>query len=274
MAARNVAHLFAPLHQQLMDTLRALPAEAWNRPTIARAWCVKDVAAHLLDGDLRKLAAHRDAHVHTPGTAPRSYGDVVTLINSLNATGVAYAARLSSRLLVDLLEISGRWVSEFIEALDPAAPALFPVAWAGEAESQNWMDTGREYTERWHHQMQIRDAAGAPLLLEDLWYEPLLSFSVRALPRAYADLSAPVGTALVLSIDESGMAWSVVRGENGWSLYEGAEGAPAATVHVSRDDAWRLFYNAYDAAAASSVLRIEGDRALAQHLVNARSVMV
>ncbi|HYH07829.1 MAG TPA: maleylpyruvate isomerase N-terminal domain-containing protein [Thermoanaerobaculia bacterium] len=271
---KDVAHLFKPLHQELMETLRALPAEAWLRPTVAPRWSVRDVAAHLLDGDLRNLAAHRDEHLFRPeGMEVSSYADVVSLINSLNATGVAYAARLSTRLLVDLLELTGQWVSEFIQSLDPMAPALFPVAWAGENESKNWMDTGREYTERWHHQMQIRDAVGAALLLDDEWYEPLLWFSVRALPRTYADFSAAEGTTMVLQIRESAMAWSLVREADHWSLQEGAAPNPAATVQVTRDDAWRLFFNVYGRDAAASVLTIEGDRALASHFVHARSVM-
>jgi hypothetical protein len=275
MPVRNVAHLFAPLHLELMQLLRALQPDAWNRRTVAGSWTVRDVAAHLLDGDLRKLSSHRDAHVgRTTAPPPRSYADVVHLINSLNATGVAFAERLSSRVVTDLLELTGRWVAEFVASLDPEAVALFPVAWAGETESRNWMDTGREYTERWHHQMQIRDAIGAPLLLEDEWYEPLLSFSVRALPRLYGELPAPVGSVVTLTIDESEMSWSLVREHDRWSLYEGAQRNPSATVHVSREHAWRLFYNAYDRDAAAAVLRIEGERALALHLVNARSVMV
>lgn len=272
---RNVAHLFAPLHRELMQMLRALEPDGWSRPTVAGSWAIRDVAAHLLDGDLRKLAAHRDAHLGTSATSgPPSYTEVMTLINSLNATGVAYAARLSSRLLTDLLEVTGRWVSEFVETLDPDAAALFPVAWAGESESKNWMDTGREYTERWHHQMQIRDAAGVPLLLENRWYEPLLSFSLRALPRVYAEVTAADGTALTLHIEESELSWSLVRRSDGWSLSEGAAPHAAATVHIARDAAWRLLYNAYNRDSAASVLRIEGDRALALHFVHARSVMV
>ena len=254
--------------------LRGLDAAAWDQPTVAGTWRVREVAAHLLDGDLRKLAAHRDAHVPSPAAPPRTYSDVVGLINSLNASGVGYAARLSSRLLVDLLDVTGGWVSEFVESLDPELPALFPVAWAGEAESKNWMDTGREYTERWHHQMQIRDAVGLPLLLDDVWYKPLLSFSVRALPRVYADVAAPSGAALTLRIRDSEMSWSIVRNAKRWSLRDGAVTGASADVSVSRDDAWRLFYNAYSRDAAASALRIEGDRALALHLVNARSVMV
>ena len=134
MERMNVAPLFASLNRELVALLRSLGPDAWSRPTMAGRWRVRDVAAHLLDGDLRKLAAHRDGHLHVPdGHAPRSYAEVVALINSLNAGGVSYAQRLSARLLIELLEVTGKRVAEFVEVLDPAAKALFPVAWAGES---------------------------------------------------------------------------------------------------------------------------------------------
>ena len=49
-----VAHLFRDLHRHLLDLLRSLTAEDWHRPTVCSAWCVKDIASHLLDGDLRR----------------------------------------------------------------------------------------------------------------------------------------------------------------------------------------------------------------------------
>src|SRR4051794_38940021 len=49
---RYVADLFAPLHGELMTLLRGLAAADWERPTVVGAWRVRDIAAHLLDGDL------------------------------------------------------------------------------------------------------------------------------------------------------------------------------------------------------------------------------
>ncbi|MCU1347068.1 MAG: hypothetical protein JWO56_98, partial [Acidobacteria bacterium] len=180
---------------------------------------------------------------------------------------------LSPRLLLDLLEVSGAWTSAFISALDPNAPALFAVAWAGEAESRNWMDTGREYTERWHHQMQIRDAAGAPpLLLERQWLEPLLDVSFRALPPVYAALDAPEGSAIVIHVGPDG--WTLVREGGGWVLYNGAAASPATTIRLPPAAAWRLLYNALPPEQARAMVVVEGSPALAEPLFQARSVMV
>jgi uncharacterized protein (TIGR03083 family) len=273
----NVAGLFAPLHRELVALLRGLTPEQWELPTVAGSWRVRDVVAHLVDGDLRILSAHRDGHL--PGGAVSSYEEVLALINAQNASAVAWSQRLSPRMLADLAEVSGAWTSEFIESLDPHAPALFAVSWAGESESENWMDTGREYTERWHHQMQIRDAAGAPpLLLERAWLFPLLDFSLRALPRAYASLDAAPGTSIVLRTGDD--AWSLVRDAARWQLFTGAAESPSATIRLPPAVAWQLLFNALNAlnalpeGAARSAVVVEGDAALAEPLFAARAVMV
>lgn len=271
MTPRYVAPLFRPLQARLLETLRGLTPEQWELPTVAGKWRVRDVAAHLLDGGLRKLAAHRDGHL-LASDPPLDDAGVLALINGLNATGVACAKRLSTPLLVELLDVTGEWLSAFIESLDPHAPALFPVAWAGEDVSENWMDTGREYTERWHHQMQIRDAVGADLLLDDEWYEPLLDFSVRALPRAYAEVAAVDGTALTFEVES--MVWSVVRQDAAWHVLRGRADASSASMRVSRANAWRLLYNALSRDAAREAVAFEGDPSLLEPFLDARAVMV
>ena len=63
-----VSHLFRELHGHLLDLLRSLSPEDWHRPTVCSAWCVKDIASHLLDGDLRRLSIQRDGY--SPPDAP------------------------------------------------------------------------------------------------------------------------------------------------------------------------------------------------------------
>jgi uncharacterized protein (TIGR03083 family) len=270
-----VADLFRPLLGELIALLRGLHADDWQRPTVAGSWRVRDVAAHLLDGDIRKISAQRDGHRPQPGRSLASDRDLAAFINELNAGGVAYGARLSPRLLVDLLEISGGWIADLVSALDPHAASWIPVSWAGESASENWMDTGREYTERWHHQMQIRDAVGAPLLLQPRWMRPLLDFSVRALPYAYADVAAAPGTTVTLRVDgETSGAWSLVRAAASWLICEGRSGAADATVTLTTDDAWRAFYNALPDGEVAGRARVEGNADLAGPLFRTRSVIV
>ena len=272
---RDVAPLFRPLLDELLALLRALDPGDWMRPTVAGAWRVRDVAAHLLDGDLRKLSVHRDGHALPMDGPITSDRDLARFVNALNAGGIAYGARLSPRMLVELLATSGAAVAELVESLDPQAPALFAVSWAGERTSANWMDTGREYTERWHHQMQIRDAVGAPRLLAPRWMEPLLDFSVRALPPAYDAVAAPDGATVALAVHgETAGAWSVVREASAWHVRRGRLDASDAVVHVAADDVWRLLYNALPPDAVRQRVRVEGSTALAAPLLRARSVIL
>ena len=88
----ETVELFPAIHAELIGLLRSLDDEDWARPTLARAWRVRDVVAHLLDGDLRKLSGGRDRHPITSRTVA-SFTDIVDLINELNAGGVSYAAR-------------------------------------------------------------------------------------------------------------------------------------------------------------------------------------
>jgi uncharacterized protein (TIGR03083 family) len=269
------ADLFPPLHRELLALLRGLTPADWERPSIAGSWRVRDVAAHLLDVDLRKLSIQRDGHLVPPEEPIGSYGDLVRFLNRLNADWVAASRRLSPRVLVDLLALTGPAVSELVASLPPHEPALFSVAWAGEDQSENWFDIGREYTERWHHQMQIRDAVGAPLLLERRWLHPLLDLSVRALPRAYESVMADEGMAVVFEVTGAeAEAWSLIRNAGGWSVFHGAASEPAAAVRADPDTSWRLLYNALPPEAALKRVRIEGDATLAAPLLSTRSIMV
>ena len=282
------APLLRPLRGELLDLLRGLAPEQWDAPTVAGAWRVRDVAAHLLDGDLRKLAAHRDGHQLPMDTPIRTDRDLARIVNALNAEGVAWARRLSPRLLVDLLATTGEWSADLQEALPPHEPALWAVSWAGESVSENWMDIGREYTEHWHHQMQIRDAVAAPAtLLEAPWYRPVLDLSIRALPRSYADVSAPPGTAITFAVATTGDAtaaragngdaigaWTLLREAERWMLYEGDGVDATTTVRATADAAWRLFYNALQSPAPPTALTIDGDRRLAEPLLRTRSIVI
>lgn len=137
----------------------ALPGDVWEQPTVAGAWRVRDVAAHLLDVTLRRLSFHGDGHTPPPsGTPPRDERAFTAFVNALNRQWVECAGRVSLRVLTELLTVAGAKLAAFVEALPDDAPALFPVSWAGQDASPGWFDIGREFTEQWHHQSQIRES--------------------------------------------------------------------------------------------------------------------
>lgn len=236
---------------------------------------MRDIAAHLLDGDLRRLSIARDGvHPPPPATPIASDRDLVAWLDGLNAEWVGAARRISPRLLVDLLAVTGPQVSAHFASLDPGAPAPFPVSWAGDIESPNWFDIGRDYTERWLHQQQIRDATGRPPLTARRWLGPVLDLFVRALPHGYRDVSSADGTAVSVGIGgDAGGEWMVLREGGRWVLYSGRTETADARVTLSDDTAWRLFSKGLPRAAATERIAIAGNRTLAEPLLGTLAIM-
>ena len=274
MAPVFLVDLFPGLHAELMSLLRGLQPVDWNQPTACALWSVKDIAAHLLDGNLRRLSFGRDGLTATPDVAISSYSDLVGYLNRLNAEWTAAARRLSPQVLRELLDFTSGPVHAFFRSLDPHALALFSVAWAGERASQNWFDIGREYTERWLHQQQIREAVGAEGLTARRWLHPTLDMFVRALPFTYQAVSAPDGRSVRFTIEgEAGGVWTLVRGPEGWRIFAGWEAGPAATVSLDQDAAWKLFSKGLNQESARRRIRIEGDPRLGEPVLGSLAVM-
>jgi hypothetical protein len=271
----DTATLFPALYAELIALLHGLSGDDWAKPTLAPAWRVRDIVGHLLDVDLRGLAG-RDGHrPPAPGHSDATFAGVLRIINEANASGVAYSQRLSPRVMTDLLEVTGQWVSAFVASLPAHETALVSVLWADEERSENWMHVGREYTERWHHQMQIREAVGAAGLLHRRWFHPVLDLSVRAFRRAYKDVEAPAGTSVVFEVDaEPDYLWSVVKEASFWGVVRGrAEGA-AASVRTDAATAWKLLFNALPRETARPRVAVSGESRLVEPIIGARAVMV
>lgn len=265
---------FAPLHAELIRLLRGLDPADWPRPTACALWSVRDITAHLLDDDLRRLSFHRDGQPPPSAAAAEGYGSLVALINRMNAEWVGVARRMSPRVLVDLLEVTGPWVETLFRSIDRNAPGHWPVAWAGEAQSAHWFDVGRDYTERWLHQQQIRDAVGATPLTTRPWLQPVLELFVRALPFSYRDTPAPSGASVHVRIEgPAGGDWTLRREGASWQLYAGAEANPTAAATLSDDTAWRLFSKGLRPEMAAERVRLAGDQALASVVLGSLAVM-
>jgi uncharacterized protein (TIGR03083 family) len=281
----DTRRLFRPVTRALVALLRDRPGQDWQRPTIAGAWLVRDVVAHLLDSTLRRLAFHRDGLPPPPPPRPiASERDFVAFINGLNAEWVAAARRLSPRILTDLYQRASDEAADWFEALPLDAPALFPVSWAGEDASAGWFDIGREFTELWHHQAQIRLALGAPQIEDPRYLAAVLDVAVRGLPHAFRAVPATPGESVSIEIDgPAGGQWTLIRGASGWTLWQGARPASdvaAARLRLSDDDAWRLLFNALPEPETQAALQSramilgEGRPELIAAFLRARSVIV
>ena len=89
----------------LVELLRTLAPEDWERQTVSPKWKVKDVAAHLLDTALRGVSIGRDGYV-AESPAINSSVDLGAFINRLNSEGVTVYRRLSPLVLIRLEVIS------------------------------------------------------------------------------------------------------------------------------------------------------------------------
>ena len=267
--------LFRPLSDDLVTLLRSLQADDWLRPTVAGAWRVRDVVAHLTDTTFRRLSLHRDGVVPA-GSAPANDADLAALINSLNTSWVHVAARLSPRVLTDLYATAGSALAEFMQSLDLQCPARWPVSWVGQAHSPQWLDIGREFTEVWHHGAQIRDAVQAGPFAEPRWLRAVLDIAMHALPVAYRHEPAPAGTTIVIHvIGRSGGTWTIVKTTtHGWDVEEGGLRTATTSVTLSDETAWRLLFNGLAHTDRAPLIQIEGDPAFAAPFERARAIVM
>ncbi len=272
--------LFPELDRLLLELLRGLQPADWDLPTVAGQWRVRDVALHLLDGNLRSVSMLRDGHFAGPGPASATPADVVAYLNQLNQRWVAATQRLSPAVVMDLLAHSGPPYYAYLATLDPQAPATFAVGWAGEAESANWFHIARDYTEKWHHQQQIRHAVGQEAALyEPALYRPYLATSVRALPHRLHHVAAVPGERVRFEVTGAGGGcWLLYREPTGWIINPEAVAEPDAApvrahVTVAGPVAWRLFSKNISLADALPDVELTGDQQLGQWLLGAVAVM-
>lgn len=236
--------LFPRERAELLDVLRALRPEEWQLPTVCAGWSIHDIALHLLNGDLRFIAARRDGYQSSHGpTVQPPYGrvEVTALVDEINNRWIAGARWMSPRQVMDQLERSGIEYAETLATIDMNAAGI-PVDWIQPGPAPAWMDIAREFTERWIHQQQIRDAAGCRLLNDRWALYPVFDTFMLALPNALREVDVPIGATVRLTIrGESGCTWIVHKTGDGWEFGGDRGTQPHATVALDQDTAWRLY---------------------------------
>jgi uncharacterized protein (TIGR03083 family) len=268
----HVVELFPPLSRELLKVLRALQPADWDHPTICSPWTVKDVAAHLLGGNLGRLWMEKAS---TLSEAPLTdYEELVSFINRENEVWVQAARRISPEILIEFLDLTDRRLYEHFRKLDPHALAVISVAWASEDLAPHWFDIAREYTEKWLHQQHILEAVDLPLLTGKAWMSPVLDTFVRGLPRTFRDLDASEGSRISVQIPgEAGGSWTLVKDSLQWQLYEGLDPNANSIVQIDQDLAWRLFTKGVSTEASRPAIQIEGDARLGEQVLKMVSIM-
>lgn len=270
----DVVALIPELDNKLIKLLGGLSAEDWDKQTIAPKWKVKDVAVHLLDGNLRTLSMLRDGYYGEKPENINSYQDLLNFLNRLNSDWVRATKRLSPKVLIDLLKISGKEYYDFLATLNAEDKAQFSVAWAGENESKNWFHIAREYTEKWHHQQQIRLAVGDEQeLLEERFYRPYLDTSVRALPHHYRNIEGKDKDLVKFTFwGKTEKSWFLYY-DNGWELLTSTDLEPTSEVKIRDKDAWKIFTKGLKKEDAIANSEIVGNKKLGEKIFDMIAVM-
>ena len=267
----TVVALFPEIHKELISLIKRFSAEDWQKPTVCSGWSVKDVALHILGGEIGNISRRRDDFETNIST--NNWEGLVTFVNDWNQSWISAARRISPRLLIDLLELAGSQMCTYYQGLDPFLIGG-AVSWVGAEPAPVWLDLAREYTERWHHQQHIRDAVGQPGLTQPKYFSPVLDAFIRALPRTYEATNSPENTSVSISITgNAGGRWSILREKGVWNLYTGTPDKPTAEVFVDQEIAWRLFTRGIDQDAALKQMIFKGDQTLARKVLGMTSII-
>lgn len=234
----DVRPLFPHERQAMLDLLRALSPAEWAMPTVCPGWDVHDVVGHVLNDYMRRLSGSRD------GYSGAIFADDETLPAYLARTNeefVRASRQLSPQLMIELLDHLGPRLDAVWAARDLQSAADLNVFWAAtDIDSPAWLDIGREYTEFWVHQQQVRDAVSMPGATEPDLMAPVLDIFARGLPHALRMHDRPENTTAHLEVlGAAGGRWGVVRQDGRWQM---TEPLGEATAHVSmdQDTFWRL----------------------------------
>lgn len=270
-----LAELLPKIDQKLLELLQSLKDSDWHKATPAAQWSVQDVATHLLDGNIRTLSMLRDHFFGESAEGVDSYEGMVKFLNGLNADWVKAMKRVSPQVIVELLAWSGQQYCDYLQTLDPFDKSPFSVAWAGENESYNWFHIAREYTEKWHHQQQIRWAVGQEAILySQEYYLPYLDTSMRGLPHHYRTLAADQGDLIQFTVTgDGGGSWFLYWDDSSWQLVTDVVVNATCEVSIPTDIAWRIFTKGINREDALAQSEIKGKHALGNHVFDMIAVM-
>ena len=263
---------FRKVNQRLLELLRDLDSDDWAKPTAIPTRDVKDLAAHLLQGSLGRVTSLRDGYRRS--TPPiNDYKSLVDFIQLCNREFMTGMKRVSSEIITELIAIYDEKVVALFEAADPHEQGL-GVAWAGENVSKNWFDIAREYTEKWHHQQQIRDATSHPPLYDEELFTPVLETFARGLPFAFRKLNLLPGYRVF--VETSGAVncgWTLVRGNDSWTLWQGKIESANTTVSIPADVAWRVWTKSMGRVDAKAKIHFSGEESVADAVVSFVAIM-
>lgn len=236
---------------------------------------MKDIVAHLLQSGMGRLSIQRDnfSLYDNSGPSPQ-FEDLSLLIDNLNTNWTDLLKSASPRVLLDLISVTERQLAKFILTQDLHSQALYAVGWAGETVSENWFDLGREYTEHWHHQQQIREAVAAPGITDRKYLNPVIQLFMYSVPFWYRDIIADEGSSLNIEITgRSGGNWSLQRIKSDWILTEEIIKTDLR-ITMTDDTAWRFFTRSNPLESFRNKVEMSIENDLLKNFMNVKAIMI
>ena len=266
----DVRDLMHDEREELVSLLASLTEDDWRRVAVG-SWDVHAIALHLLGNDIGRIR-NGWSGIREGSGAEMNYAALTEKIERDNEEWVRAARPTPAELMPQLLFASGKAVDASLIDVDLNAPGV-PVGWTGSGLSPAWLDIAREYTERWMHHQQIRDAIGQPGLTDRRWMHPVLRAFLLSMPRAYDQVEAPEGTTVRIVVTGSaGGDWYLRREARRWRLIEDATSF-AAEVRIPEELAWRLFVRLVPPDEALPLIQRTGPARLCEPACRAVAVM-
>ena len=249
-----------------------LTAEQWARPTDCPGWTVQDNVAHMI-GTERMLSGEQPDAPAIEGAA-----HVRNDIGKANEQWIAsYRASSGAAVLDEFRAVTAR-------RLD-ALRALGADDWDREGFTPEGPGPYRQFMairvfDCWYHDQDIREALGRPGYLEG----PVADLSLgrippKGLPYVVGKKAGPpAGTTAVFEVAGSPPIVAAVQvpPEGRAVLLDASPAAPTVTLHMDRRTFSRLAGGRWsgDRARADGVVRVDGDLALGERIVDSMAFTI
>ena len=265
--AEDVRPLLVQERRDLLGLLTSLSPEEWTAPSAAPGWTVKALALHVLDDDLGWLSRGRDGDT----SALLDMSDHASFVDALAAKNQRWidgAYGLSPPVVIGLLRWAGDEIDAYYAGIDLRGEGS--VSWASAGSVPQWFDLAQDLTERWVHQMQMREAVGRVEQFAATYLPSVLRTFVWALPYQF---TAPAWAGTEVGVDlGTGGNWTLLSQTAGnWTLEERPAQNPAAVARFSDDAGWRWLTGAALPAGSWSV---DGPAELVEPLRAVRGIIL
>ncbi|MEO5910263.1 MAG: hypothetical protein ABIP95_05205 [Pelobium sp.] len=227
--------------------LKSLKPDDWNKQTVSNNFTVKDIVANLLATSIKRLSIVRDGHSFLQDSQFSTEEKLLSFLNELNSDWTNAMKRVSTEVLIEMMEKYQDELLIYFKALNP-------------------FDIAREYMEAWLHQQQIRFAMNNQKLLSREFYHPFLQTVMQELPLTYEEIKAAVGSTVKVEIvGPAGGVWTIIKGKNSWNFLKEEIITPDSLVYIDQQIAWLLFSKGVDIMDAAQYYQLHGDRDLGSH---------